>query len=77
MTTCRWCQLDSRRGYHSEDWCACLGPPFRYVSVDSVYMRGACAKCARFRARWDSGKCEWCSRPWRPRPKKKPRKAIR
>ena len=53
---------------------AVFGGHYRPMDASAVYMPGACRKCARFRARWDSGACEWCSRPWRPRPKKKPRK---
>jgi hypothetical protein len=34
-------------------------------SDDAVYGRGACRRCARFRARRDTGCCEWCGGPRR------------
>ena len=51
-----------------------MGAPTGQLNIATVYTTGACAKCARYVARIDSGKCEWCSRPWRPMPKKKPSK---
>jgi hypothetical protein len=53
---------------------AVFGANFRQMDTDAVYVRGACRKCARFRARHDTGCCEWCSRPWRPRPPKRSKK---
>jgi hypothetical protein len=47
---------------------------YRPLDTSAVYMRGACRKCARFRARHDTGSCEWCSRPWRPRAPKRTKK---
>jgi hypothetical protein len=38
---------------------------FRQMDADVVYMPGACRKCGRFRARRDTGCCEWCSGPRR------------
>ena len=38
---------------------------YRPLDASVLYMRGACRVCARFRARHDTGKCEWCSGPRR------------
>ena len=43
---------------------------FRPMDADTVYTRGACRRCARFRARRDTGCCEWCSGPRRFPPKR-------
>jgi len=46
---------------------------YRAVDVDAVYMRGACRRCGRFRARHDTGCCEWCGGPRRFPPKRSKR----
>jgi hypothetical protein len=76
-STCQWCRLDSRRGHHSAGWCACLYQPSNDLDPDSIYMAGACARCGQFRARHDTGKCEWCSGPRRfPMKRRKSRRAL-
>jgi hypothetical protein len=80
---CKHIERDRRRGYIADEvpievaranFMEVFGGHYRPVSADAVYMPGACAKCARFRARHDTGRCEWCSRPWRPRASKRTRK---
>jgi hypothetical protein len=43
---------------------------YRQMDTSAVYMRGACRMCARFTARHDTGRCEWCSGPRRFPPKR-------
>ena len=50
---------------------AVFGGHYRPVDVDAVYSRNLCRKCGRFRARHDTGRCEWCGRPWRKYPAKR------
>jgi len=40
------------------------------AAADTIYVRGACRRCARFRARRDTGCCEWCGGPRRFPPKR-------
>jgi hypothetical protein len=47
---------------------------YRPVDAETVYARRACRKCGRFRARHDTGCCEWCGRPWRKFPAKRSKK---
>lgn len=42
-----------------------FGGRFRRMDASAVYMRGACRRCGRFRARHDTGCCEWCGGPRR------------
>ena len=74
---CRECKhivRDARAGYTAPEvpievarraFMAVFGGLYATQSADAVYMRGACRKCARFRARHDTGCCEWCSGPRR------------
>ena len=76
---CKHIERDRRRGYTAPEvpieearaaFMAVFGGHYRQLDASVVYMPGACRKCARFRARWDSGACEWCSGPRRFPPKR-------
>ena len=82
---CKHIERDSRRGFIADEvpievaraaFMAVFGGHYRPLDADAVYMRGACRKCARFRARHDTGCCEWCSRPWRARAPKRTSKTA-
>jgi hypothetical protein len=79
---CKHIDRDARAGYTAPEipieearaaFMAVFRGHYRPTDADNVYMRGACRKCARSRARHDTGCCEFCSRPWRPRPPKRTR----
>lgn len=42
----------------------------RADAADAVYTRGACRRCGRYRARFDTKRCEWCGGPRRFPPKR-------
>ncbi len=44
---------------------AVLAGHYRPMDGNAVYTRAACRRCGRFRARHDTGCCEWCSGPRR------------
>ena len=80
---CKHIERDRRRGYTSAEvpldearanFMGAFRGLYRPLDADAVYMRGACRKCARYVARHDTGCCEWCSRPWRPRAPKRTKK---
>ena len=81
---CKHIERDRRRGYTAAEvsnldearthFMRMFTGLYRPQSADAIYMRGACRVCGEFRARHDTGKCEWHSRPWRPRQPKRTRK---
>lgn len=71
---CAHIERDRRRGFVATEvsldearrnFMDVFGARYRQVNADTVYNRGACRQCARFRARHDTGRCEWCSGPRR------------
>lgn len=76
---CKHIERDARAGYTAPE--ATLDearanfiaafPGWRKLDASAIYMRGACRRCARFVARRDTGKCEWCSRPTRFKPRRR------
>lgn len=70
---CRHIKRDRRRGFTAEEvsnldtarrnFLAVFAGHYRQQSTDTVY--GDPCRCGRFRARRDTGKCEWCSGPRR------------
>ncbi len=80
---CRHIARDARAGFIAQEVSnldeartnfVTVFPIYRPQSADAIYMRGACRVCGTFRARHDTGKCEWHSRPWTPRPPKRTKK---
>ncbi len=79
---CRHIERDRHRGFTAEEvalddartnFMAVFAGLYRPLDTDAVYMRGACRTCARYVARHDTGKCEWCSGPRRFPAKRKKR----
>ena len=69
---CRHIERDRRRGFTADEvpldqaranFMAVFGGRFRQQSIHTIY--GQTCRCGRFRARKDTGKCEWCSGPRR------------
>lgn len=84
---CRHIQRDAAAGFTAAEvpvaesrasFMAVFRGRFRRVDAneDGVYMRGACRRCGRFRARHDSGCCEWCGGPRRFPPKRRPKRTT-
>ena len=79
---CKHIERDQRRGYTTDEvtldearqnFMTALTGHYRPQDITTHYSQTC--RCGRFRARNDTGKCEWCSRPWKPRaPKRTTRK---
>jgi hypothetical protein len=75
---CKHIARDARAGYIAAEvkldqaraaFLAVFGNRYRPLDVSAVY--GDTCRCGRFRARYDTRKCEWCGRPWRKFPAKR------
>ena len=70
---CRHIERDRRRGFTADEvsnldtaranFMAVFGGRYRQQSTGVIY--GDTCRCGRFRARRDTGRCEWCSGPRR------------
>lgn len=70
---CKHVIRDQRRGFTADEvsnldtaranFMAVFGGHYRQQSIHTIY--GQTCRCGRFRARKDTGKCEWCSGPRR------------
>lgn len=83
---CKHIERDVRAGFTADEvpldearanFTAVFRVLYRPMDADVIYMRGACRKCARYRARHDTGCCEWCSGPRRFPAKRTGRKPVR
>lgn len=81
---CKHIERDRRRGFTAPEaplaesratFMAAFRGRFRRMDASVLYLRGACRNCARFRARRDTGLCEWCGGPRRFPRKRSKRKA--
>ena len=79
---CKHIERDRRAGFTADEevhldeartnFVAVFAGQYRHQSTGTIY--GDTCRCGRFRARRDTGKCEWCTGPRR-WPKKKRRTA--
>lgn len=76
---CKHIERDRRRGFTAPEvhldaaranFIEAFRGHFRQMDAGVLYLPGACRICGRFRARRDTGCCEWCGGPRRFPPKR-------